>query len=205
MPVPSVSAAQQTLVGQTIDNGSLRLLDILGCGGFGAVFRAIAPKRHGNSTRVFAVKVIANKAEERAREEQLRELVYHKRVSSHPNVVTLHRYFNDSSFIFVVLDAVLGGDLFTAVVDKALFFCDEGLTRKVFVQILDAVAWCHSQGVYHRDIKPENILLSGNGLHAYLTDFGLATENEFSRTFGIGSRAYMSPRALSLFSFCNDR
>ncbi|VDB85667.1 unnamed protein product [Peniophora sp. CBMAI 1063] len=197
MPVPSISATQQALVGQTIDNGSLRLLDILGCGGFGAVFRAIAPKSRGTSaTRVFAVKVIAKKSGERGHE-QMRELAYHKRVSSHPNIATLHRHFKDSTFIYVVLEAVLGGDLFTAVVDKALFFYDEGLTKKIFVQILDAVAWCHSRGVYHRDLKPENVLLSANGLHAYLTDFGLATENKFSSTFGVGSRAYMSPQVIN--------
>ncbi|KZV64876.1 kinase-like protein, partial [Peniophora sp. CONT] len=184
--------------GQTIDNGSLRLLDTLGCGGFGAVFRAIAPKGRGPSnTRVFAVKVIAKKSDPRAAQEQMRELAYHKRVSSHPNVVTLHRHFSDSTFIYVVLDVVLGGDLFTAIVDKATYYCNEGLTKKIFVQILDAVAWCHSRGVFHRDLKPENVLLSSNGLHAYLTDFGLATENKISKTFGVGSRAYMSPQVIN--------
>lgn len=70
---------------------------------------------------------------------------------------------------------------------------DDALIKRVFLQIIDAVDYCHSLGIYHRDLKPENIMTTGGGQNVYLGDFGLATTEKFSRDFGCGSTFYMSP------------
>lgn len=65
--------------------------------------------------------------------------------------------------------------------------------RDVFCQILDAVQFCHANGIYHRDLKPENILCLQGGAKVVLADFGLATHEKTSSDFGCGSTFYMGP------------
>lgn len=65
--------------------------------------------------------------------------------------------------------------------------------RDVFCQILDAVQFCHANGIYHRDLKPENILCLQGGAKVTLADFGLATHEKSSSDFGCGSTFYMGP------------
>lgn len=85
------------------------------------------------------------------------------------------------------------GPLFTPSNLSDRYFGNDSLIRDVFLQIIDAVAYCHSHGVYHRDLKPENILCSHDGMKMYLTDFGLATQDLISHEIGVGSGYYMSP------------
>lgn len=77
------------------------------------------------------------------------------------------------------------------------YFGNDALIRDVFIQIVDAVAYCHSLGVYHRDLKPENILCTEDGVRVVLADFGLATLDIVSSDLGVGSGYYMSPGAVN--------
>ena len=101
--------------------------------------------------------------------------------------------FRALRFFFFVFDACLGGDLFTAITERHLYFYNDERARSAFTQILDAVGYCHSVGIAHRDLKPENFLLSADGARLLLADFGLATESSLSETFGVGSTFYMAP------------
>lgn len=69
----------------------------------------------------------------------------------------------------------------------------DALIKRVFCQIIDAVEFCHSYGIYHRDLKPENILCLHGGAKVVLADFGLATGEKASSDFGCGSTFYMGP------------
>ncbi|QRV97777.1 Serine/threonine-protein kinase [Ceratobasidium sp. AG-Ba] len=95
--------------------------------------------------------------------------------------------------VYMVLSYVGGGDLFTMIADRQRYIGQDALVTDVFLQLLDAVEWCHEQGVKHRDLKPENILCEADGRRVVISDFGLATTERSSRDFGCGSSYYMSP------------
>ncbi|CAE6471351.1 unnamed protein product [Rhizoctonia solani] len=99
----------------------------------------------------------------------------------------------EEELVFMVLSYVGGGDLFSMIAEKQRYIGDDALVRSVFTQLLDAVQWCHIQGVRHRDLKPENILCEEDGKTVLVSDFGLATSDRHSRDFGCGSSYYMSP------------
>lgn len=96
----------------------------------------------------------------------------------HPNVVSLLRIVETPAIIYLVLSFCPSGDLFTAIVEKNLYINHDQAITHAFLQLLDAVAYCHDRGVYHRDLKPENILISEQG-QLMLADFGLASDAEW--------------------------
>uniref|UniRef100_A0A803MY65 non-specific serine/threonine protein kinase n=1 Tax=Chenopodium quinoa TaxID=63459 RepID=A0A803MY65_CHEQI len=73
--------------------------------------------------------------------------------------------------IYIVLEYVTGGELFDRIVHHGRMMEDEA--RKYFQQLINAVDYCHSRGVYHRDLKPENLLLDSGG-NLKVSDFGLS-------------------------------
>jgi serine/threonine protein kinase len=89
-----------------------------------------------------------------------RELSLHARVHAHPGVVGMHGVWVYGDVYFSVIDYLHDGDLFNAITEKNLFNGNDECIRATFLELLDIVSYCHSQGVYHCDIKPENILIS---------------------------------------------
>ncbi|KAJ3558251.1 hypothetical protein NM688_g1030 [Phlebia brevispora] len=198
---PTASRAQSSRYGETIDAGRLQLVEALGEGAYGVVFRAVeqlgATTSLFKSPKEYAVKVL-HKAHGATSEGrcQSREIVLHKIASEHPNVLTLHQVIEDDWFIYLVLDYCPGGDLFGAVLERRMYCQNDALIKSVFVQILDAVQSCHEKGIYHRDLKPENVFVSKDGSKVFLGDFGLATDVERSSSFSCGSSYYMSPECI---------
>lgn len=172
--------------------GRVRLDRLLGQGGFGAVYEAVALDSPG--ARRYAVKLIVrNTVTENA---QAREIALHEAVSSHANIVDIHYAEFLEDYLFIVLGLCTGGSLLDKLFQGE--FQGEGATEKiklVFGQILDAVEHCHEQGVYHRDLKPENILIEGEGedMHVLLTDFGVSSDKEYVQSYRCGTQAYWSP------------
>ncbi|KAG5021692.1 hypothetical protein JHK85_018034 [Glycine max] len=99
--------------------------------------------------------------------------------------------------IYIVLELVNGGELFDKIAKYGKLKEDEA--RSYFHQLINAVDYCHSRGVYHRDLKPENLLLDSNAI-LKVTDFGLSTyaqqEDELLRT-ACGTPNYVAPEVLN--------
>jgi 5'-AMP-activated protein kinase catalytic alpha subunit len=93
--------------------------------------------------------------------EQIKREISVMRLVRHPNIVRLYEVMASKSKIYIVMEYVKGGELFNRVVEKGRLKEEEA--RKYFQQLISAVDFCHSRGVYHRDLKPENLLLDDNG------------------------------------------
>ena len=181
-------------VGTLIDNGSLELVQILGYGGYGIVYRAI--DTYTSQPTSYAVKCLPHSSKRNAarqRQLHIREITLHQLASAHPGVVTLHRVIEDYDYTWIVMDYCPDGDLFTQILQHRRYLGNNELIKEVFLQLLDAVEYCHSLCIYHRDLKPENILCFDNGLRLAITDFGLATTDRMSTEFRTGSVYHMSP------------
>ncbi|KAL0949445.1 hypothetical protein HGRIS_009500 [Hohenbuehelia grisea] len=197
MPPAAVTETMPNLSNTFIDGGRYELLDVLGSGAYGKVYRARDTASPKHKPVFYAIKCLARpKPGSRQDDFQRREFKLHKMVAEHPNIVTFHRTITTDAHTFVVLDLCTGGDLFTAITENRVYSGKDDLIKIAFLQLIDAVELCHQQGVFHRDIKPENILCSQDGSYLLLADFGLSTMNRISRDFGCGSSYYMSPECI---------
>ncbi|KAL6544868.1 CBL-interacting serine/threonine-protein kinase 20 [Orobanche minor] len=116
----------------------------------------------------------------------------------HPNVVKLHEVMASKSKIYFAMEYVRGGELFNKVAKGRL---KEDAARKYFQQLIAAVDFCHSRGVYHRDLKPENLLLDEFG-NLKVSDFGLSALLNSKRQDGLlhttcGTPAYVAPEVIN--------
>ncbi|KAF8155828.1 kinase-like domain-containing protein, partial [Crassisporium funariophilum] len=181
-------------IGTLIDGNALQLVEILGVGGYGVVYRAI-DAYSWQCPRSYAVKCLtsARGLSSIRRQLHLREITLHQIASAHPGVVTLHRVVEDHDYTFIIMDYAPDHDLFTQILQQSRYLGDDTLIKHVFLQLLDAVQYCHSLGIYHRDLKPENILCFDHGYRIAITDFGLATTEKSSEEYRTGSVYHMSP------------
>ena len=203
--MPSPSTAIPDLTGRLIDNGRYRLLQEIGSGTYGVVYRALdlASFKFIARPPQRAIKIVSKAGLSKRQAQYLRrEYNLHLAMSEHPNIVTLIRGFEDNDFAYFVLDYCPGGDLFNRGFRQGFYWRKDALLKSIFLQIINALEACHSRGVSHRDLKSENILTNEDGSIAYLTDFGLSTNQVISDTFGCGSAPYMSPGRFNLFHFC---
>lgn len=186
----SPEARLGTLLGK-----SLRLDSIVGSGSYGTVYRAVDVL----SKVQYAVKTL-NKInddgsfkDQRDAASRTREVRLHWNASAHPNVASLHRIIEEPDCVHLVMEYCPDGDLFHNIVTCGRYEGDDDLIRRTFIQILEAVDYCHSRDIYHRDLKPENILVTDDGNSVRLADFGLASNIPYSEEKGCGSEFYMSP------------
>lgn len=192
-PPPSPSqngfCAPEDRLGQVLA-GRLQLTGILGVGAYGVVYTAIDIQ----TNIPYAVKAL-NKVglEPRQRKFQQREIQLHHQASAHPNVVSLVKIMDAPDCTYVVIEYCPEGDLFSNITEQGKYVGNDALAKQAFLQILDAVEYCHSIGIYHRDLKPENVLVTDQGMTCKLADFGLATTDHVTSDFGCGSTFYMSP------------
>ncbi|TKA71759.1 hypothetical protein B0A55_08585 [Friedmanniomyces simplex] len=176
-------------LGQTLA-GQIQLTGVLGVGAYGTVYKA----RDLQSNVEYAVKAL-NKfgLDPRQKQFQDREIKLHYQASQHSNVVSMVRILDSPDCTYVVLEYCPEGDLFAKITEERHYVGDDYKAKCVFLQLLDAVRHCHSNGIYHRDLKPENVLVKDNGWTVKLADFGLATQDRVTADFGCGSTFYMSP------------
>ena len=172
--------------------GRFELLEEVGCGAFGHVFRAIDTKLN----RTVAVKI--QRAGSVASDEEAKRFLREARSCAslqHAQIVSLYETGQtEEGVCFLVTEFVEGETLENRLKHTLPTFQK---TAEMVAQIADALHYAHQQGVIHRDIKPSNILIDGNSI-PHVADFGLAkreTTDTAMTSDGhvMGTPAYMSP------------
>ncbi|XP_031112620.1 CBL-interacting serine/threonine-protein kinase 11-like [Ipomoea triloba] len=197
--VPGIEHGRGAAVWQASEENALfekyEVGKLLGCGAFAKVYHA----RNIRSGQSVAIKVINKKkiSSPSMIGNIKREISIMRRLHN-PHTMTLHEVLATKTKIFFVMEFAKGGELF-AKVAKGRF--SEDLSRKYFRQLIYAVGYCHSRGIFHRDLKPENLLLDENG-DLKVSDFGLSALTDQVRQDGLlhtlcGTPAYVAPEILS--------
>jgi calcium/calmodulin-dependent protein kinase I len=123
----------------------------------------------------YAVKMISKKHMKGKEDMILNEIEILKKISKgHPNVVTLHDYFETPNNLYLVMDLCTGGELFDRICQVGYFY--ERDAANIIRTTLDAVSYLHKLDVVHRDIKPENLLFktADKISELMIADYGLS-------------------------------
>lgn len=167
----------------------------LGQGTFAKVYYA----RSISTNQGVAIKVIdKDKVLKVGLIDQIKREISVMRLVRHPNIIELYEVMATKTKIYFVMEYAKGGELFNKVAKGKL---KEDVARKYFRQLIDAVDFCHSRGVYHRDIKPENLLLDEHE-DLKVSDFGLSALAESKHQDGLlhttcGTPAYVAPEVIN--------
>jgi serine/threonine protein kinase len=181
-------------VSEPVRLGKYQIVDTLGRGAMGVVYRAFDPDIH----RTVAIKTIR------------RELVGdHERAAmmfarfknearaagrlSHPGIVAVHDFGDSGDLTFIAMEFVQGASL-RDYFNQGTRFREHDIVS-VMVQLLDALQHAHEQGVWHRDIKPANLIIMHTG-RLKIADFGIAKVDSSQLTQAglvMGSPGYMAP------------
>ncbi|XP_075005946.1 cGMP-dependent protein kinase 2 isoform X5 [Calonectris borealis] len=112
-----------------------------------------------------------------------------------PFIVKLYRTFKDSKYVYMLLEACLGGELWSLLRDRGSF--DEGTTKFCVGCVTEAFDYLHHIGIIYRDLKPENLILDAEG-YIKLVDFGFAKKigsGQKTWTF-CGTPEYVAPEVI---------
>ena len=156
----------ENLVGQTL-TGRYRVLEVLGAGGMGVVYRA----RDERLERDVAIKVLAPGVldDERVRKRFRKEALALSRLN-HPNIAGVYDFVNEGGHDYIVMELVPGPTLDQKLASGAL---PQKEVLTLGKQLAEALAAAHQEGVIHRDLKPANLRFTGDHRIKVL-DFGLA-------------------------------
>ena len=171
--------------------GDYKILETIGVGGMGKVFKAY----HQNLERVVAIKVMLGQ-EETARKRFLIEAKLTAKLQ-HPNIIPIHDIRSEGQLDYIVMDFIQGKTLSDIFKQEKLSFPK---IVEMIKPILSAMAYAHRSKVVHRDLKPANILIEDETMRPIVMDFGLAKQLEAQTTEKItvtgqllGSPRYMAP------------
>ena len=172
----------------------LQILECLGRGGMGVVYKARQPRLD----RFVALKILAREKEKDPRfaERFTREAQALAKLN-HPNIVTVYDFGEADGLYYLLMEFVDGMSLRQLLQTRKLA-PEEALT--IVPAICEALQYAHQQGIVHRDIKPENILLDKQG-RVKIADFGIAkllgTDGRVASLTGeqqvVGTPHYMAP------------
>jgi serine/threonine protein kinase len=198
---------RRSILEEKLLGGNYRLLEEIGKGGFGAVYKATKIDSEGSGA--VAIKLL-NKNSSQKVEEYLRfqkEAVMMCQFA-HPGVVSVYELGEDAGSYFIVMEYIKGANLRAYVTNRA-----GGLqlieVLDILCQAAEALDYVHSFKIIHRDVKPQNILIcestkdNESKIQVKLVDFGvarIASQNDRRNVVGevVGTYAYMSPESTGL-------
>jgi serine/threonine protein kinase len=170
-------AQQDPFIGRDILNGSFQILQKIGSGGMGAVYKALQPQMK----RMVGVKILHPKlANRKDLVSRFRREARAMSQLTHPNTTKVFLYgeLEDGS-LYIIMEFLEGKNLNQTVRADGPFPVARALP--VLIQVCGALGEAHEAGIIHRDLKPENIfLVQSGGLRDYakVLDFGLAKVGE---------------------------
>ncbi|KAJ4834488.1 SNF1- protein kinase catalytic subunit alpha kin10, partial [Turnera subulata] len=166
---------------------------MLGFGSFGEVKLA----KHVLTGHKVAIKQLSRQGiHDKGMTEKVSREINIMKLLNHPHIIRLYEVIETPTHICLVMEYAKFGDLFDYIVVKGSLPEDEA--RKVFQQIISALAYCHTSMIVHRDLKPDNILLDSK-CNVKLADFGFSNtlqDGHFLKT-SCGSYNYAAPEVIS--------
>lgn len=179
--------------------GRYQVIKEIGRGAMGVVYLGRDPK----IGRTVAIKTMSLADEFDARVyEEVSQRFYREAETAgrlnHPNIVTIYDVGDDQGLAYIAMDFLSGEPLEDFAVPGKLLPLNEVIS--ITIKVAEALDYAHSQNVVHRDIKPGNILYERESGRLKITDFGIASLTDVSKTRTgtiLGSPSYMSPEQVS--------
>lgn len=202
-PFPVVSQKDQDAISRsllpersTVSKGKYSLGDFhimrtLGTGSFGRVHLV----RSVHNGRYYAIKVL--KKQQVVKMKQVEHTNDERRMLKlveHPFLIRMWGTFQDSQNLFMVMDYIEGGELFSLLRKSQRF--PNPVAKFYAAEVVLALEYLHSHDIIYRDLKPENILLDRNG-HIKITDFGFAKEVSTVTWTLCGTPDYIAPEVIT--------
>src|SRR5215469_15163067 len=152
--------------------GNYRVIEYVGSGGFGSVFKAEDCKSPG---RIVAIKELHRK---HTRSAVMKQRFFQEALSmarlDHPNLPRLYTFGEDNGSYYLVMEFVSGIPLSDETEQNGAIKADRA--TQIIIQVVEGVGYAHRNGIIHRDLKPDNIILTRDGekLNVKVLDFGIA-------------------------------
>ncbi|MFC1839895.1 CHASE2 domain-containing protein [Thermodesulfobacteriota bacterium] len=178
--------------------GRYEIIDELGRGAMGIVFKGEDPKIH----RTVAIKTVRLSEFDETMLDDMKERFFREAESAglltHPNIVTIYDAGEEHDLAFIAMEYLEGHDLEDHTSPDNLLPVRE--TLSIVAQVADALDFANSKGIVHRDIKPANIMRVDETGEVKVTDFGIARITASSKTKTgviLGTPSYMSPEQVA--------
>ncbi|KAH8282934.1 hypothetical protein KR054_010992 [Drosophila jambulina] len=172
----------------------LEVVSTLGIGGFGRV--ELVKAHHQNRIDIFALKCLKKQHIVDTKQE---EHIYSERhimlSSQSPFICRLYRTFRDEKYVYMLLEACMGGEIWTMLRDRGSF--EDNAAQFIIGCVLQAFEYLHARGIIYRDLKPENLMLDERG-YVKIVDFGFAKQiGTSAKTWTFcGTPEYVAPEII---------
>lgn len=179
--------------------GNYQIVDYIGSGGFGSVFKAEDVNTPG---RIVAIKELHKKHTRNASIKQrfFQEAIAMARLD-HPNLPRLYTFGEDNGSYYLVMEFLSGKPLSDQIEQDGAI--EQSRALNILAQVLEGVSYAHRNGIIHRDLKPDNVFLMNEGDQPRIKvlDFGIARivggENLTLTGESFGTPNYMSPERIT--------